>query len=312
VNHPPATLFEQFLRERAYLKNVTPRTLVWYRTAFKNYQATLASSAPALPTKTTMQQFVVAMRDRGVRPVTCNTNIAAMNAFCLWLQQEGHVNERVRLAKLRVERRVLSLLDEAQMRALINFRPRTFAQFRTHTAVMLILDTGLRISEALNLRHSDVNADNLILKVFGKGQKERLVPFSPELRKRLYRFDKLKAQKKIGGEFVLGGFSGARWEKRNSSASLHLLQRNLGLPRFGWHRLRHTFATSYLRHGGDIVRLSMVLGHTQITTTQRYLHLLTEDLSASHQKVSILTASGSRPACPTCPRVPVSLSDRRC
>ena len=56
------------------------------------------------------------------------------------------------------------------------------------------------------------------------------------------------------------------------------MERKLGLPVFGWHRLRHTFATNYLREGGDIVRLSMVRGHTQITTTQRYLHLLTEDL----------------------------------
>jgi len=187
---------------------------------------------------------------------------------------------------------VLPLLDDAKMLALINYRPRTFAQFMAHAAIMLILDTGLRISEALNLRLDDVDADNLILKMFGKGQKERLVPFSPELRKRLYRFEKLKAQKGVGGDFILGGFSGARWEKRNSSASLYLLQAKLGLPKFGWHRLRHTFATNYLRHGGDIVRLSMVLGHTQITTTQRYLHLLTEDLSASHQKVSILNRLG--------------------
>ena len=81
---------------------------------------------------------------------------------------------------------------------------------------------------------------------------------------------------------------GSCWDQRNSLRGLHLLQRELSMPTFGWHRLRHTFATNYLRHGGDIVRLSMVLGHTQITTTQRYLHLLTEDLSASHQKVSIL------------------------
>jgi len=137
-----------------------------------------------------------------------------------------------------------------------------------------------------------VNAANLILKVFGKGQKERLVPFSPEVRKRLYRFEKLKAQKGIRNDFVFGTFGGGRWEKRNSSTSLYLLQPKLQLPRFGWHRLRHTFATNYLRHGGDIVRLSMVLGHTQITTTQRYLHLLTEDLSASHRKVSILNRLG--------------------
>jgi integrase/recombinase XerD len=65
-----------------------------------------------------------------------------------------------------------------------------------------------------------------------------------------------------------------------------------GASPIGWHRLRHTFATNYLRQGGDIVRLSMVLGHTKIATTQRYLHLLTEDLSASHQKVSILNRLG--------------------
>jgi integrase/recombinase XerD len=118
------------------------------------------------------------------------------------------------------------------------------------------------------------------------------VPFSPELRKRLYRFEQLKAKKGLRSEFVFAGFGGARWEKRNSSTSLYLLQDKMGLERFGWHRLRHTFATNYLRQGGDIVRLSMVLGHTKITTTQRYLHLLTEDLSASHQKVSILNRLG--------------------
>jgi integrase/recombinase XerD len=73
---------------------------------------------------------------------------------------------------------------------------------------------------------------------------------------------------------------GTRWGQRNSLRGLHLLERRLQLPVVGWHRLRHTFATNYLRQGGDIVRLSTVLGHTQISTTQRYLHLLTKDLSA--------------------------------
>jgi site-specific recombinase XerD len=66
------------------------------------------------------------------------------------------------------------------------------------------------------------------------------------------------------------------------------VEQKLGLKRFGFHRLRHTFATEYLRRGGDVVRLSRTLGHTQITTTMRYLHLLTEDLSIEHVKVSIL------------------------
>jgi site-specific recombinase XerD len=292
MNNPLATLFDQFLKERTYLRNVTPATIVWYQVAFKNYRATIADDASTLPTKGTMQQFVIRQRERAIRPVTVNTYIGAMNAFCMWLHQEGHLAERVKLPKLRVEHRVLAVLTEAQMRALIAYKPTSLGQRRVHIAVLLVLDTGLRISEALNLRQAGVDCDNLILKVFGKGQKERLVPFSPELRKRLYRFEQFKTKKGIRSDLVFVGSRGTRWEKRNSSTSLYLLQQKLGLPTFGWHRLRHTFATNYLRQGGDIVRLSMVLGHTTITTTQRYLHLLTEDLSASHQKVSILNRLG--------------------
>ena len=292
VNNPLATLTEQFLKERTYFKNVTPATLVWYRVAFKNYQASFPSDTAPVPTKRALQDFVVVQRNRGIRPVTVNTYIGAMNAFCLWLHSEGHVAEHVKLPKLRVEKRILSVLDEAQMRALIGYRPTSLGQRRVHVAALLALDTGLRVSEVLHLRRADVDFDNLILKVFGKGQKERLVPFSPELRKRLYRFEQFKEQKGVRNPFVFAGFGGTRWEKRNSSTALYLMESKLGLPMFGWHRLRHTFATNYLRQGGDIVRLSMVLGHTQITTTQRYLHLLTEDLSASHQKVSILNRLG--------------------
>src|SRR5579885_3735213 len=111
MNNPLATLFDQFLKERTYLKNVTPRTIVWYRIAFKNYNAALGTTAPPLPTKPALQQFVIHERDRGIKPVTVNTYITAMNAFCLWLHQEGHARERVKVGKLRVEQRVLQLLD---------------------------------------------------------------------------------------------------------------------------------------------------------------------------------------------------------
>jgi integrase/recombinase XerD len=289
MNHPLAKLCDQFLQERRYLKNVTRSTLVWYQVAFKNYLASVEVDAPPLPTKASLLNFVVQQRDRGVRPVTCNTYIGAMNAFCRWLHEERHLAESLKLKKLRVERRVLTLLNDTQLRHLLSFRPKTFRLHRTHLAVCLVLDTGIRVSEMLTLRRDDVDFDNLILKVFGKGRKERLVPFSPELRKRTFRFDQQRAKKGIRGDGVFDGFEGTQWEKRNATASLYVLQDKLGLTRFGWHRLRHTFATNYLRHGGDIVRLSMVLGHTQITTTQRYLHLLTEDLSASHRKVSILS-----------------------
>ncbi len=170
MNNPLAARFDQFLKERTYLRNVTPRTLVWYRIAFKNYVDALGPASASLPTKSTLEQFVIAQRERGLRPVTCNTSIAAMNAFCRWLHEERELAEPLKLKKLRVEQRALPLLNDAQLRQLLTFKPSTFRQARTHLAVATVLDTGLRISELLNLKHSDVDFDNLLLKMFGKGR----------------------------------------------------------------------------------------------------------------------------------------------
>jgi integrase len=89
---------DDFLDERRYLKNVRPATIEWYETAFKAFQKTLRSDAPQV-TKTSLQSFVVKLRQRNMKPVSVNTYIKALNAFCRWLHEEGHHAER--LAKLR-------------------------------------------------------------------------------------------------------------------------------------------------------------------------------------------------------------------
>jgi integrase/recombinase XerD len=100
-----------------------------------------------------------------------------MNGFCRWLHVDGHATKLVKLQKVRVEKRVLDVLDDTQMWVLIGDKPKTCREARLHAAILLIMDTGLRISEALGLRDGDIDMNNLVLKVFGKGQKERLVPF---------------------------------------------------------------------------------------------------------------------------------------
>jgi site-specific recombinase XerD len=74
-------LFQQFLTQRRYLKNVTSSTIEWYETAFKALQRSLGTDLPL--TKTSLQTFVVALRQRDVKPVSCNTYIRALNTFCL-------------------------------------------------------------------------------------------------------------------------------------------------------------------------------------------------------------------------------------
>ena len=281
-------LFQQFLRERTYLKNVTPKTREWYESAWKAFKSTQGDGEAWPLTKPLLQTFIVRLRERGVRPVSCNTWLKALNAFGAWLYEQGQLAQPVALASLRVEKRIIPTLDDPALSRLLAFKPRTFAEWRIYTLDCTILDTGCRIQELLSARVQDFDLDNLLLTVNGKGNKERKVPFGFELRKLLVRYEKVRDRVGCGQPLVFCTRRGGRVTQRNALRSHYILLGKVGLPKCGFHRLRHTFATQYLRHGGDVVRLSKILGHTQVTTTMRYLHLLTEDLQAPHQQLSIL------------------------
>jgi hypothetical protein len=95
-----SSLFQQFLNQRRFLHNVTPSTIEWHETAFKALQRTHGTEPPL--TRANLQSFVVDLRHRGVKPISCNTYIKALNAFCKWLHDEGHAPERLELATLRL------------------------------------------------------------------------------------------------------------------------------------------------------------------------------------------------------------------
>ena len=102
------------------------------------------------------------------------------------------------------------------------------------------------------------------------------------------RFDKVKQARDVTSDLMFPANNGGKWEQRNALRSLYCMLKRLEMPKSGFHKLRHTFATQYLKNGGDVVRLSIILGHSEIGTTMKYLHLLTEDLQRLHQGLSIL------------------------
>jgi integrase family protein with SAM-like domain len=144
----PSALFQQFLNERRYLKNVTPDTIEWYETAFKAFERTLHDDAPVI-TKTSLQNFVVKMPQRNVKAVSVNTYIKALNAFCRWLHEEGHYADRLELPLLKLEKRVLPTLTDERMTTLLARRPKGFVACRLHAVIAFVLDTGERMHREL-------------------------------------------------------------------------------------------------------------------------------------------------------------------
>jgi integrase/recombinase XerD len=125
-----STLFEQFLRERRYLRNVTPKTVMWYQTAFDALTRTVGAPDPRQLGKPVLQDFVVRLWERGLSPVSCNTYVKAINSFLAWLHAEGHVREPLALQLQRTEKRIVQTLTVDQLKRLVAIKPKTVAQLR--------------------------------------------------------------------------------------------------------------------------------------------------------------------------------------
>jgi integrase/recombinase XerD len=153
---------------------------------------------------------------------------------------------------------------------------------------MLLLDTGLRIEEALSLQHEDMDLDNCLIRVHGKGQKQRQVPFSMELRRILWKYIHAVAQHPQA--FLFSTRVGGKLSQRNMLRYFKLLGQKLHIDgvRFSFHTLRHTMAVNYIRNGGDVFRLQRILGHATLEMTRRYVNLQTADLREVHNKLSLL------------------------
>ena len=158
-----------------------------------------------------MQTFVVKMRQRNVKPVSVNTYIKALNAFCRWLHQEGHHTQRLELPLLKLEKRILPTRTDDQMSTLLRRKPKGFVACRLHALVAFVLDTGVRIEEALTARVRNVDYDNLLVTVFGKGRKERRVPFSFELPKALFRYERERSAQCPRCELLFPSRDGTAW-----------------------------------------------------------------------------------------------------
>jgi|SRR5579864_2593474 len=264
--------FARFIKERVYLKNVSPRTVEWYEESFKWLRN-------ETPSQEDVNDFVIRMREKGLSPASCNNRIRAVRAYLKWRKLALNLNY------MQEEEKPLPTYGREAIRKTINFKPSTAQQKRTHTIMMLMLDSGLRLQEALCLQVQDLDFDSLLIGVRGKGKKYRPVPMSEKMKAILQKF----IGKRIG--FLFATADGKKLSARNALRDVKELCEAMGFraPARTIHALRHTMATDYIRNGGNVVKLQRILGHSRVTTTMRYVHLQGDDLVEEHERVGILS-----------------------
>ncbi len=186
------------------------------------------------------------MRQKGLKETGVNTVLRCVNAYLHWgsgcERKCGAGCTHPRIHQLKEPHLVLPTFADVQVKRLIVWKPKGKYQRRLHLLILLLLDTGCRISEALTLRVSDVNFEDLLVTLDGKGRKQRVVPFSFELRKALFRYVSENGRKPDA--LLFASRTETMWSRRNALRDVKLLCGKLGFTRSGAHSPR---IPSYLR-----------------------------------------------------------------
>lgn len=163
----------------------------------------------------------------------------------------------------------------------------TIIGLRNLLAISLMLDAGLRVSEVVNLNVEDISKELGVIKVLGKGKKERLVPLTDSIIKYYDKYVFLASL--YSGALFLDSDTGLRMTSSGISQILRRIKKEQHFNKLHPHYLRHTFATLFLVNGGDPVHLQLILGHTTLFMTEQYLHLANQMTLQKQKKFSPLT-----------------------
>ena len=231
---------------------------------------------------------------RGGARSTIARHTAAIRNFTAWAVREEILasDPAAALTSPRADQRLPTPLDESEARTLINLARAeavdgTPAQMRAWAILELTYACGLRVSEVCALDVSSLNREALTVRVLGKGNKERVVPYGPPAREALDHWlvrgrPQLVAQS--SGEALFLGDRGGRIDPRVVRSMVHRMADKAGVHDVAPHGLRHSTATHLLQGGADLRAVQEMLGHASLSTTQRYTHVDTARLSAIYQR----------------------------
>jgi len=190
----------------------------------------------------------------------------------------------------KVTRKVVSTLSDEEIRAILSTFSTSPSDARNQTLFMILLDSGLRIGELINLKMEDIHKDEGYLKVMGKGRKERIVPIGSNaqrtLQRYLFRYRPKPAHQGIDNVFL--SISGNPLTENSIKLMFTRLATRSGVTRLHAHLCRHTFATRFLTNGGDVFTLQQILGHSTLEMVRHYVNLASNHVAIQHQRFSPL------------------------
>jgi integrase/recombinase XerD len=287
---PSHSAIDSFIDALWLEEGLSKNTLAAYRRDLTLYADWLAGQGRAIDATTEADlNGYFAARHSTTKATSANRRLTVLKRYFRWALRERLVeaDPTLRLQSARQPLRVPKTLTESQVEALLEAPDvQTSLGLRDRTMLELIYASGLRVSELVSLKTFNVSMSDGVLRVMGKGSKERLIPFGQVARDWLLRYMAQGRPAILAGQQTEDLFVTARGQGMTRVmfwiiVKKHAAGAGIAAP-LSPHTLRHAFATHLLNHGADLRAVQMLLGHADISTTTIYTHVARERLKTLH------------------------------
>jgi integrase/recombinase XerD len=285
---------EQFLDALWSEKGLSRNTLAAYRTDLKSLACWLAARHKTLDdaSRADLLEFIAWRVEGGARPRSTARQLSSLRRYYRFSVREGRRSDdpTAKISMPKVGRPLPKALTEDEVESLLDAPDTDDALgHRDRTMLEVLYATGLRVTELVNLRLNQINLNQGVMRVVGKGDRERLIPLGEESVDWIEQFlrgPRTEILLDRQSDFL---FPTRRGDHMTRQAFWHLIKRYAAKAsvdkKLSPHTLRHAFATHLLNHGADLRVVQMLLGHSDLSTTQIYTHVARErlkDLHAQH------------------------------
>lgn len=228
--------------------------------------------------------FLEYLDKQGISSKSIANKISSLKTFYKYLKAENSPLNKIELPK--IQKSLPKSLNEEDINKLLDIELNDKFDYRNKAMIELLYATGLRISELINLKITNINFDQDYVKTMGKGSKERIIPIGDyakyylKIYIDLYRNDFLKNKE---SEYIFISNHGKKMTRQTFFLLLKKIAKEKGIKTdFSPHTLRHSFATHLLKYGADLRSIQELLGHSSISTTQIYTHVENEKLKSDY------------------------------
>ena len=276
-------LIESFLDSLYIEKGLSQNTVQSYKNDITSF-ALWVDESINLPlvriSKIDINKYIAQLFKNGLKSSSVNRKISTIKSFFIFLLKKKHilVSPVEDIEMIKQEKYLPISMSEKEVELLLESpNLNSFIGIRDRAMIEMLYATGMRVSELINVKITDIDHNRLVVKVMGKGSKERLIPYGEVASDYLNLY--LKNRKEINSNEI---FLSNRGKKITRSAfwnriKLYLKKENLK-ESISPHTLRHAFATHLLNRGADLRSVQILLGHSDLSTTQIYTHIAKQRL----------------------------------